>query len=161
MAVDAWGSETPDRRLLRAVKGSLHRYRRMGHDLHVKAARTVPLAITLEVCVLPGVLRGHVKAALWEVFSRGVLPTGRLGFFHPDQLTFGDGVYLSRLVAAAQAVPGVESVRVTQLERQFEGPNDELGKGVLALGPDEIAQVANDRDFPEHGQLALVLKGGW
>ena len=161
VAVDAWGSETPDRRLLRAVKGSLHRYRRMGHDLHVKAARTVPLAITLEVCVLPGVLRGHVKAALWEVFSRGVLPTGRLGFFHPDQLTFGDGVYLSRLVAAAQAVPGVESVRVTQLERQFEGPNDELGKGVLALGPDEIAQVANDRDFPEHGQLALVLKGGW
>ncbi len=160
VAVDVWGSETPDGRLLRAVKGSLHRYRRMGHDLRVEAARTVPLAITLEVCVLPGALRGHVKAALLDVFSSRVLPTGRQGFFHPDQLTFGDGVHLSRLVAAAQAVPGVESVRVTQLERQFEGPNDELGKGLLALAPDEIAQVANDPDFPEHGQLVLVLKGG-
>ncbi len=132
----------------------------MGHDLHVEAAHTVPLAITLEVCVLPGALRGHVKAALLDVFSSRVLPTGRQGFFHPDQLTFGDGVYLSRLVAAAQAVPGVESVRVTQLERQFEGPNRELEYGLLPLGPDEIAQVANDPDFPEHGQLTLVLKGG-
>ncbi len=160
VAVDAWDSETPDKRLLTAVKGSLHRYRRMGHDLRVEAARTVPLAITLEVCVLPGVLRSQVKAALLDVFSSGVLPNGRLGFFHPDQLTFGDGVYLSRLVATAQAVPGVESVRVTQLERQFEGPNGELADGLLPLGSDEIAQVASDPDFPEHGQLMLVLKGG-
>jgi hypothetical protein len=35
-----------------------------------------------------------------------------LGFFHPDNLTFGEGVYLSKLVAAAQAVPGVEGVTV-------------------------------------------------
>ena len=160
VAADAWGSETPDKKLLSEVKSSLYRYRRMGHDLSVEAAQYVPLAITLELCISSTTLRGHVKAALLEVFGTRVQPDGRLGFFHPDKLTFGDGIHLSRLVAAAQAVPGVESVRVTQLERQFEGPNGELANGLLPLGPYEIAQLDNDPDFPEHGQLTLVLKGG-
>jgi len=56
---------------------------------------------------------------------------GKLAFFHPDNLTFGDGIYSSRLMAAAQAVPGVESVIVNKLERLFEGPNHELENGFL------------------------------
>jgi hypothetical protein len=160
VAVDALGRETPDKQLLAEVTGSLRRYRRIGHDLAVKPARHVPLAITLEVCVLPGLMRGHVEAALLAVFGNHVLPDGRLGVFHPDNLTFGEGIYLSKLVAAAQAVPGVESVRVTRLQRLFEEPNGELENGLLPLRPDEIAQLDDDPDFPEHGQLELVMKGG-
>jgi predicted phage baseplate assembly protein len=160
VAVDALGRETPDKKLLAEVTGSLRRYRRIGHDLAVMPARRVPLAITLEVCVLPGFLRGHVKAALLAIFGNRVLPDGRLGIFHPDNLTFGEGMYLSKLVATAQAVPGVESVRVTRLQRLFEDPNGELENGLLPLGPDEIAQLDDDPDFPEHGQLELVMKGG-
>jgi hypothetical protein len=89
-----------------------------------------------------------------------VLPDGRLGFFHPDNLSFGEGIYLSKLVAAAQAVVGVESVEVTRLHRRFEDPNHEIENGILTLGPTDIAQLDNDPSFPEHGKLALVMKGG-
>ena len=120
----------------------------------------MPLDIELLICVLPGYLRGHVKAALLDMFSNRMLPDGRLGFFHPDNVTFGEGIYLSKLVAAAQAVPGVESVKVNKLERLFEGPSDEIENGVLPLGPLEIARLDNDPSFPENGRLTLDVGGG-
>ena len=135
-------------------------YRRIGHDLEVEPARYVPVELVLRVRVLPHYLRGHVKAALLDVFSNRVLPDGRLGFFHPDRLTFGEGLYVSHIVAAAQAVQGVESVRVTKLNRLFEQPNSELENGVLSLGPLEVARLDNDPSFPEHGILTLLLCGG-
>src|SRR5207247_10986918 len=90
---------------MKASEVCLYRYRRIGHDLEVRQAEFVPLQIELQVCVLPHYLRGHVEAALLDVFSSRALPDGRLGFFHPDKLTFGEGIYLSKLVASAQAVP--------------------------------------------------------
>jgi predicted phage baseplate assembly protein len=160
VGVDALGADEPPPGLLEGVEGMLHRYRRIGHDLRVLPAHQAPLDITLEVCVLPDFLRGHVKAALLQVFGNRRLPDGTPGLFHPDSLSFGEGIFLSRLVAAAQAVPGVESVSVTQLERLFEGPNGELDSGVLPLGPLEIARLDNDPGNPENGQLHLVLRGG-
>ena len=52
-----------------------------------------------------------------RVLSSDVLPDGRLGLFHPDNFTFGQPVYLSRIVAAAQAVEGVEAVRPERFQR--------------------------------------------
>jgi predicted phage baseplate assembly protein len=160
VAVDPIGTEEADEPLLEEIAGYLDRYRRMGHDLEVRPARYVPLDIELTVCVLPHYLRGHVEAALLDIFNNRVLPDGRLGFFHPDNLTFGEGIYLSKLVSAAQAVTGVESVMVTKLERQFEGPNGEIESGILPLGALEIAQLDNDPSFPEHGALKLMIRGG-
>jgi hypothetical protein len=160
VSVDPLGREDVDAAMLRHLTWSLRRYRRMGHDLRVGAARYVPLRIVMSVCVLPHYLRGHVEAALLDVFSNRVLPDGRPGFFRPDTRSFGEAIYLSCLVAAAQAVTGVESVQVTTLERLFEGPNGEIESGVLPLGPLEIGQLDNDPSFPEHGILTLVMGGG-
>jgi hypothetical protein len=147
-------------RLLYEIKEYLYPYRRIGHDLAVAWAQYVPLDIALEVCVEPGFLRGHVKAALLDLFSNRVLSDGRRGLFHPDNLSFGDGIYLSRIVAAAQAVPGVESVAVTKLERFGEGQNHEIENGILPLGPLEVARLDNDPSFPENGVLTLKMAGG-
>jgi hypothetical protein len=49
---------------------------------------------------------------------------------------------------------------VTRLERLYEGPNGELGAGVLSVGPMEIVQMDNDPGFPERGRIALQLRGG-
>ncbi len=160
VAVDPLGREEVDAALLRAIEGRLYRYRRIGHDLVVKSAHRVPLDIELLICVVPGYLRGHVKAELLDLFSNRLLPDGRLGFFHPDNLTFGEGIYLSTLVAMAQAVAGVESVKINKLERLFEGPNGEIENGVLPLGPLEIARVDNDPSVPENGRLVLDVRGG-
>ncbi len=149
-----------DDRLLDEIEKYLHSYRRIGHDLRVIGAHYIPLDVAMEVCVRPDFLRGHIKAALLDVFSNRVLPDGRRGFFHPDNLSFGDGIYLSKLVAEAQAVTGVESARVTKLERLFEGSNHEIENGVLSLGSWEIARLDNDPSFPENGVLRLEIGGG-
>ncbi len=160
VSIDPFGSETADPKMLQQIKGYLHRYRRMGHDVEVEQARYVPLKIELQICVRPRYLRGHVEAALLDIYSGRVLPDGTLGLFHPDNLTFGDGIYLSKLVAAAQAVVGVESARVTRLERLGEGAHGEIQAGILKLGPLEVAQLDNDPNFPEHGTLKITMRGG-
>lgn len=160
VAVDPLRREEAEPSLLEAISDRLHRYRRMGHDLKVEAARRVPLEIEMKICVLPNYLRGHVKAELLALFSNRMLPDGRRGFFHPDNLTFGDDIYLSRLVAVAQAVEGVESVIVTIMKRLNELPNEEIENGILPLGPFEIALLDNDPNFPENGKLTLNMGGG-
>ncbi len=160
VAVDPVGTETPTAALLTQVKTYLEPYRRIGHDLAVTPARYVPLFLSLEVCALPYYQRGHIEAALLQVFGRGRLPGGQLGFFHPDNLTFGEDIYLSKIVAVAQAVAGVECVTVAALHRLFESPNHELQNGLLPLANDEIAQLDNDPSFPEHGVLQITVCGG-
>jgi hypothetical protein len=160
VALDPFGAEELSDNLRQASKGSLYRYRRIGHDLTVTQARYVPLDIQFDVCVAPHYLRGHVEAALREAFGNRVSAGGRRGFFHPDNLTFGGSIYLSALVAAAQSVEGVVSARVTKLQRFFESENDEIANGVLPLAKNEIPRLDNNPNFPERGRLILVMTGG-
>ena len=160
VAIDPLGRIPADDALLREIERHLYPYRRIGHDLAVRPARYVPLDIVLDVCVEPGFLRGHVRAALLERFGTRRLPDGSLGFFHPDRLSFGEGIALSRLVAAAQAVTGVASVSVKKLERLFEGASGEIEAGVLSIGPLEIARLDSDPSFPENGRIRFDLRGG-
>ncbi|MGW6095726.1 putative baseplate assembly protein [Streptomyces sp. NPDC055157] len=163
VAVDVLGEGEPSPELLDSVVYALESYRRIGHDLVVGPARSVPLDIALAVCAAPGHQHGRILAELYRLLGTRPLTGGRLGFFHPDALTFGEPVRLSRLVAVAAAVHGVENVRVTRLRRLFhEDPLDDtaLEAGVLRLGPLEIARCDNDPDRPELGRLSIELGGG-
>jgi len=160
VAIDPFGREEADQALLDEITRRLHRYRRMGHDLVVKSAQRVPLEIELAICVRPNYLRGHIKAELLKVFSNKRLSDGKPGFFHPDNLTFGDDVYLGKIVAAAQSVQGIESVTVRKMQRFGELENNEIENGVLPLSPFEIARLDNAPSFPENGKLTLNMRGG-
>ncbi|WP_326609575.1 putative baseplate assembly protein [Streptomyces scopuliridis] len=168
VAIDALGNGDPSPELLDSVSYALESYRRIGHDLVVGPARNVPLDIALAVCAAPGHQHGQILAELYRLLGSGRLSGGRLGFFHPDALTFGEPVRLSGLVATAAAVQGVESVTVTRLNRLFhESPaghtdtdDTALEAGVLRLGPLEIARCDNDPDRPENGRLSIELGGG-
>jgi hypothetical protein len=160
VALDPLGREEAAPDLVADVTRSLERYRRMGHDLAVVPAHYVPIDLRLLVCVRPGYLRDHVRAAVLGVLSTRRLPDGRLGLFHPDNETFGGGVAVSTIVAAVQAVAGVESVVVTRLTRLDEPPSGELESGLLPLGPSEIARLDNDPSFPGNGRLELDVRGG-
>jgi hypothetical protein len=160
VAIDPRGTLEPSPALLEGIWKRLQRDRLMGHDVQVVGARYVPIAVAMIICVQPHYLRGHVEAALLDIFQTGLRQDGQPGFFHPDSLTFGDPIYLSRLVAAAQAVEGVESVQVTKLERLFVGPNRELERGLLPIRPLEVARLDGDPINPEHGMFKLNLKGG-
>lgn len=169
VAIDPEGTEDASPALVEEIADYLEPYRRIGYDLMVAPAEYVPLDLGLTVCVLPNYLRAHVEAALLDVFSNRVLPDGTLGFFHPDNLTFSEGIDVSKIVAAAMAVTGVQNAVVTELERfeasepapSVDQPGEELPPGgVLSLGPFEIAQLDNDPNFPENGRLTLDMRGG-
>ena len=160
IAVDPLGTGEADEALLERVREGVFRYRRIGHDLAVERAQYVSLLLGLRVCALPHHLRGAIESALRDLFSNRPLPGGGRGFFHPDNLTFGDDIEASRLVALTQAVPGVESVEVLRLERLGEGDHGELRQGFLRLSPHEIARLDNDPAQPENGQLQLEIGGG-
>ncbi len=160
VAVDPLHTESPTPALLAEVDGRLERYRRMGHDVAVAPAVYVPIWLAMEVCVLPHYARGQVEAVLLDVFSSRRLAHGNFGFFHPDRLTFGEGIYLSQIVAAAMAVEGVETVKVRRFQRLDAPPNHEIENGVLPLATMEIAQLDNDPNFPENGKLQLIMRGG-
>jgi hypothetical protein len=160
VAIDPLGGENASAALLRQIKEYLFRYRRIGHDVIVIPATYVPLNIKITVCVDPHYLRGHVKAALLALLGNRVLPNGQRGFFHPDNLTFGQGIALSKLIALVQSVQGVQNVTFDTFERLFDGPNHELQNEFLPIRPMEIAQLDNDPSFPEHGKLVLDMRGG-
>lgn len=142
------------------IRRHLERYRMAGCDLEIDGPRFVSLDIELHVCVLPGYFRSSVKSALLEVFSKRDLQDGRRGVFHPDNFSFGEPVYLSRLIAAAHEVTGVEAVRVTKFERQGQPSDEALKAGLLNIGRLEIARLNNDPNFREHGVFSLNLGGG-
>jgi len=167
VAVDPLGTETADEKLFGAIDHYLERYRRVGHDLSVALARFVPIDLALTVCVQPHALRGQVESALLDVFSDRALADGRLGFFHPDNVTFDAGIYASRIIAAAQGVSGVMEIELTRLARYHVGATapDGAGRqvpasGVLVLAPFEIAQLGADPNVPENGRLTLLMRGG-
>jgi len=160
VAIDPLGGADTGGGLLDAVAAALERYRRIGHDLRVAGAVQVPLDIALSVCVKARHLRGQVRVTLLDVLGNRTLPGGGRGLFHPDVLTFGSAVYLSRLVAAAQAVEGVESVTVTRFQRLFAPPRDELASGVIRMGPGEVPVLDNSSGFPDRGRLTLDIGGG-
>jgi hypothetical protein len=160
LTVDRFGGRAVDDNFKAEMLGHMERFRMAGYDLEVDGPRFVSLKIGLHVCVLPDYFRSSVKAALLEIFSNFLLPDGRRGVFHPDNFSFGEPVYLSRLIAAAQAVTGVESVRATTFQRQDEPNTSALNTGQLNIGRLEIARLDNDRNFPNRGVFTLDLGGG-
>ncbi len=158
LTIDRLKGRDVDEAFEQKLRACLERFRMAGQDLEVDAPRPVSLEIVLGVCVKPGYFFNDVEQALLEVFSNRVLPDGRLGVFHPDNFSFGQPVYLSSLIATAQAVTGVESVIVKKFQRQGIDSDEALKAGKLTLGRLEIARLDNDRNFPERGEF--VLKRG-
>jgi hypothetical protein len=160
LTVDRLGGRPVDAEFVDEMRDHMERYRMAGHDLEIQGPRYVPLEVTLRVCVLPSYFRSDVKGALLEVFSSVQARDGKRGVFHPDNFTFAQPVYLSKIYAAAHAVPGVSSVRVEKFQRLGIDDPVPLELGILDVGRLEIAQLDNDPNFPERGNLLLIMEGG-
>ncbi|CAN92257.1 hypothetical protein sce2098 [Sorangium cellulosum So ce56] len=160
ITVDRLGGRAIEADFEAKLRAFLEPYRMAGQDIEIDGPTFVPLELDLHVCVSPDHYRSDVKAALLEVFSSGELPSGGRGFFHPDNFTFAQPVYVSRIYAAAQSVPGVRAVRIDKLQRLGVADRTALDRGELSLRRLEIAQLANDPSFPERGVLRLGMEGG-
>lgn len=144
------------------LRGFLERFRMAGYDLEIDGPQYVPLDVALAVCVASGYRRAAVKQTLLSAFGTGTLPDGTRAFFHPDNFTFGQPVYLSQIVARAMQVSGVQSVSVPPngFRRFGQSPHGEREAGLLAIHRLEIARADNDPSLPENGRIDFVMKGG-
>jgi hypothetical protein len=142
------------------IQNHLERFRLAGHDVEIEPPIFVPLDIALRVCVDPDVFRNDILLALMDVFSSGVRRNGRLGFFHPDNFTFGQTVFLSRIIATAMDVPGVNWVEPQRFQRWGKTPNGELEASRMTMARLEIARLDNDPSRPENGRIAFKMEGG-
>jgi hypothetical protein len=167
IAVDRKGGRPIDPLFEADLRRHLARYRLAGHDVEIDPPRFVALDIRMSVCVKEGYFRSEVKRQLLLRFGNGILPDGEPAFFHPDRFTFGQAVYLSEVVAAAMAVPGVLWVdllprpeRDHRFQRWGELANNEIALGRIELARLEIARLDNDPSLPENGRIEFYMEGG-
>ncbi|WP_432816864.1 putative baseplate assembly protein [Sulfitobacter sp. JB4-11] len=161
VTVDRFGGRPVTPEFEAALITFLDGYRMAGYDLQIDAPIPVSLEIALFICAAQDHFAAQVRRAVLDQLSAERLPDGRTGFFHPDNYTFADPVYLSALYARVMAVPGVASVKATRFRRRGQRSSAvALRDGVLTFGRLEIAQLENDRNFPERGALELVMGGG-
>ncbi|HEU0200650.1 MAG TPA: putative baseplate assembly protein, partial [Burkholderiaceae bacterium] len=160
VTADRFGGGEVDARLATRLRRHLERFRMAGYDLELNGPRYVPLDVALHVCVNRDYFRADVLQAVQRVLSSDVLANGTLGVFHPDNFSFGESAYLSRIVAAAQAVEGVDAVRPVKFQRLVNPSPTSLDEGVITIGALEIAQLANSPNFRERGRLTLTAGGG-
>jgi hypothetical protein len=137
--------------LQQALTQSVNRYRLAGQDLQLESPQYVSLDIELLVCVDPSYFRQKVQQALLQVL---------MPLFAPDNFVFGQDVYLSPIYAAARTVPGVVAVTATRFQPQGVNSTLFLAAGEIKMGAFQVARLANDPNFPSHGQLTLTMEGG-
>lgn len=142
------------------IEAFLEQFRIAGYDIEIDDPVLVPLDILLKICVKPGYFQSDVKHSLTDVFSRFALPTGGRGFFHPDNFTFGQPVYLSRVYQAALSVAGVASVEALTFQRFGKVAANEINDARIVPTSLEIIQLDNDPNFPEHGRINFEMHGG-
>src|SRR5262249_47413403 len=140
-------------------------FRLAGFDVEVEAPIFVPLDIEFTVHVGAGYFQSDVEQALLDAFSNRDLPDGRRGFFHPDNFTFGQSVYLSQIFATAMRTSGVQWVDTSDaapnhFQRFGVAPHGELEAGRIDMARLEIARLDNDPNEPENGRIAFFMVGG-
>jgi hypothetical protein len=142
------------------MRNWIDQFRLAGYDVEINGPAFVPLDVVLQVCVKPGYFQADVLQQLLSTFSDSVGAAGLVGFFHPDNFTFGEPVYLSQLYQRAMAVEGVASVEAMRFQRFGRPADQELAKGLIEMTSLEVARLSNAPNFPENGRMQFLLTGG-
>jgi predicted phage baseplate assembly protein len=160
VALDPAPGAPPPDELARETLQRLELLRMAGVDTGAEPAVIVGLRVALSICVLPRYARGQVLQALQGIFTAGPTCDGRPGLLDPANFSFGQTVYLSPFIAAAQAVQGVASVQATAFQRVDDPARDSVGTGFITMQRLEIARIDNDPSRPDRGIFELTLDGG-
>jgi predicted phage baseplate assembly protein len=160
VSIDTVAPSGPDAALLAATQTRLNLFRMAGVDLEVEGAVIVGLRIEINICVDPDFFQTDVETALLQLFTTGNLCTGQAGMLNPDNFTFGQTIYTSPFIAAAQGVQGVTAATMTVFQRMDDPSIDGVALGYLTMGRLEIARCDNDPNRLDHGILIFHMDGG-
>ena len=158
VSIDPVSAVTPQ--IVSDTSSRLNLLRMMGTDLAVEGAVIIGLRIEMDICVDPEHFQGDVYTALMKVFITGNQCSGQGGMLNAVNFTFGETVYASPLIAAAQAVEGVLAATLTVFTRMDDPSVNGIANGYLAMGRLQIARCDNDPNHLDHGVFLLHMDGG-
>jgi hypothetical protein len=148
----------PARRL--QLEDQLDRFRQAGRPAYMLDPVYADLDLAITVCVEPHGFRGEVEEqVLIALFGKGGIRP-RVGFFSPDNFTFGQPLERSRVEAVIQAVPGVRAVEGVRIRRRGWFPWRAFSELTYRAGDNELVRVENNRLAPGRGSVSLEMKGG-
>jgi hypothetical protein len=168
LTIDPLGAARLTPELRSEVKDWVAGFTQTGYDLEIDSPVFVPLDLEIEVCVRPDHFRADVEQEVLRRLGNRRLPDGTRGFFHPDNFTFGQPLYLSALYAAIEAIQGVDSAVVRRLTRRDTPDPDpdrpatkrHLETGRVDIARLEVLRADSDPNFPENGAVILIMRGG-
>lgn len=173
LAVDRKHNRPVDDAFRQTLSAFMQPYLLADADLEIRPPQFVSLEIALTVHLAPEHFPSTVKQNLLEAFSNVDLPTGQRGFFHPDNMRFGQPVYLSQIVAWASQIAGVLRVEVERFQRWRQPDQGErsqdlipvgllpiapLEQGFIPIGPLQIAPLDNNPNAPEYGEISFTVR---
>lgn len=160
IAVDRYEGKPIDEEFKDELHEHIEPFRLMAHDLEIVEPTFVPLDIVLQVTIKDSYFQSSIRSALEETFGNKDYNSGKRGFFHPDNLSFGQPVFLSRIIQQAMEIDGVYRAEVSRFQVWGRTPRDELNRGVIATDTLSIVQVDNNPYTPEYGLIDFKLEGG-
>ncbi len=160
IAVDRYEGKPINQEFKEELHNYIEPFRLMGHDLEIVEPTFVPLDIVLEITIKEGYFQSSIRRTLEETFGNKDYQSGKRGFFHPDNLSFGQPVFLSRIIQQAMDIDGVYRAEVGRFQVWGQTPRDELNQGVIATDSLSIVQVDNNPYTPEYGLINFELEGG-
>jgi baseplate J-like protein len=167
LSVDRRGGKDVDEAFEAQLTAFLESHRLACHDLEIVPPERMALDIAVNVCVRGDAEAADVEERLLRAFSTAALPGGQSGFFHPDNWTFGDPLYLSDLIALAQGLDGVSHVSIDptlptpgRFHPWAQPQRGEIDRGAIDPGGRRILRCDNDPNAPENGRIQFFMMGG-
>lgn len=136
------------------------RFRQAGREAWGLDPIYADLDLEIRICVEPDAFAGDVKKRVLEALFAKKSHSPQLGFFSPDNFTFGTPLWRSELEAVMQAVAGVRAVRAIRVRRRGRTSWQNFASLVLRVADSEVIRVQNDRLLPERGSVRLLMEGG-
>jgi hypothetical protein len=160
VSLEAAGGDALPPGLVAQTKSRLNLFRMMGVDLEAEGAVIVGLRIEMSICVDAEHFQTDVRDAVMRLFTTGDVCNGASGLLNRENFSFGQTVYTSPLIAAAQAIDGVAALTLTTFERMDDPTFNAAGQGFLTMHRLEIARCDNDPNRLDHGIFVLHMDGG-
>ena len=160
VAADPRGSFelSPERRA--ELESRLDCVRQAGREVIVRDPRFVPIDLEIAICVAPTAYPGEVAARVLQELTGKRPPRPIVGFFDPDNFTFGTPLRRAALEARIQGVHGVRAVEGMRIRPRGIERLRSFTEFEYTVADDEILRLENDPSFPERGILRLQMEGG-
>lgn len=155
---DPLGSFTLSEERRTELEGLMDCVRQAGREVHVLDPVFVDLDLDMALCIEPGAYFGQVQERVIRALAGPARFGAPLPFFHPDNFSFGDPLYLAELEAAIHAVPGVLAVEETMVRRRGQTDYEPFTATRIEVGSDRILRLRNDPRRPDQGSLRVRLR---